>query len=831
MKITHNFTVQNPVEDTMLRVHVGGLPGSTDDKKVVSSSIISLNGERLFKPQDFNKKVYYLEAPVTLQRGNTLEVEVRAKPGGVLTIHITGIAAGIRAMPGAHPTSGYAPLTVRFTTNGEDPDGTIEVFRWDFDGDGNWDTYDTVARDYTHTYHTSGSYDATLLVQSSTGETATASISIIVLNSPPVANADVIPSNGAVPLTVQMLGSGTDPDGYITLYEWDFEGDGTYDWSSATTGKTTHTYSSVGVYQAKFRVTDNDSQTATAMAVTTVVRAGPPGSPTATASATPSSGNAPLVVNFNGTATDPDGSIVLYEWDFDNDGTYDWSSASSGATTHTYTNAGTHIATFRATDNNGLTGIDQLIIFVDLTTSLSVSSNTVGFLDGGVEMTANASSQYSGYPPGNAIDSNMGTYWIAALGDNVPGSWFEVAFNTPQRVSGFTVYWYSSSYKMQRGRIEIYDVDGTILYSQEADLIGVPSQISLPNVENAARLRLITVTTNVTYYHVINEFEVQSTPMDPGAEPEPTGTNINTSISASTSVSVYVRDADYNFIRTLVDNEFRELGSYSDYWDCRDNAGFVVNDGLYYAVLTYQLDGVWYELDLAHTTGGTRYSYPFGSGCNTRDYFPDGFTFSPFDDEFMALIFRVCPAQEVTAFIGPLWGGTDQARIRTIVNRKPFPNGQSTIYWDGLDDQGNVAQEPPGDSLITGFWRYDLSDNAILMTGGKPQISNVSAEENYFSPFSEEYNESGNCAGVTVSYTLSEDAQYVEFRVYSVETSALVRTLRENSVNAGPHTIFWDGKNNDDEYVDFGDYRVGVIATDAEGNESMLRYSLVRIDF
>jgi len=120
VKITHNFTVQNPVEDTMLRVHVGGLPGSTDDKKVVSSSIISLNGERLFKPQDFNKKVYYLEAPVTLQRGNTLEVEVRAKPGGVLTIHITGIAAGIRAMPGAHPTSGYAPLTVRFTTNGED---------------------------------------------------------------------------------------------------------------------------------------------------------------------------------------------------------------------------------------------------------------------------------------------------------------------------------------------------------------------------------------------------------------------------------------------------------------------------------------------------------------------------------------------------------------------------------------------------------------------------------------------------------------------------------------------------------------------------------------
>ena len=52
--------------------------------------------------------------------------------------------------------------------------------------------------------------------------------------------------------------------------------------------------------------------------------------------------------------------------------------------------------------------------------------------------------------------------------------------------------------------------------------------------------------------------------------------------------------------------------------------------------------------------------------------------------------------------IGPLWTLGDVARIRTIANRQPFPAGQSTVYWDGLDDNGNVAVAPRNDSLITG---------------------------------------------------------------------------------------------------------------------------------
>jgi PKD repeat protein len=207
-----------------------------------------------------------------------------------------------------------------------------------------------------------------------------------------------VPSNGPVPLSVQFFGTGTSYGGTIALYEWDFDGNGTFDWSSTTSGNTTYNYENVGTYQAIFKVTDNIGQTATASAYTTVVNTGPSGSPTATASANPIEGDAPLTVNFSGSGTDPEGNIVLYEWDLDDDGIYEWSSTTSGNTTHTYTQAGLHVAKFRVTDSDGLTGVDLVGVYVHMTVSLTIPNNTVGQLTdllnltsiGGVTVTASS---------------------------------------------------------------------------------------------------------------------------------------------------------------------------------------------------------------------------------------------------------------------------------------------------------------------------------------------------------------------------------------------------------------------------------------------------------
>lgn len=67
-------------------------------------------------------------------------------------------------------------------------------------------------------------------------------------------------------------------------------------------------------------------------------------------------------VSFNGTGSDPDGSIVKYEWDFDGDGAYDWYSTTSGSTTHFYNTEGIYVAKLRITNNKSVTCMDTCTI-------------------------------------------------------------------------------------------------------------------------------------------------------------------------------------------------------------------------------------------------------------------------------------------------------------------------------------------------------------------------------------------------------------------------------------------------------------------------------------
>jgi glucose/arabinose dehydrogenase len=85
--------------------------------------------------------------------------------------------------------------------------------------------------------------------------------------------------------------------------------------------------------------------------------------PTAVATAAPTTGSAPLTVNFDGTgSSDPEGSPLAYAWDLDGDGAYDDSTASRP--TYTYTASGSYAAKLRVTDSGGLTGTATVTITV-----------------------------------------------------------------------------------------------------------------------------------------------------------------------------------------------------------------------------------------------------------------------------------------------------------------------------------------------------------------------------------------------------------------------------------------------------------------------------------
>ena len=70
---------------------------------------------------------------------------------------------------------------------------------------------------------------------------------------------------------VQFIGLGND-DGTIVNYEWDFDGDGNYDWSSERHGIATTIYYQVGTYTAVLRLTDDEGFTSTDSRTITVIR-------------------------------------------------------------------------------------------------------------------------------------------------------------------------------------------------------------------------------------------------------------------------------------------------------------------------------------------------------------------------------------------------------------------------------------------------------------------------------------------------------------------------------------------------------------------------------
>jgi PKD repeat protein len=157
--------------------------------------------------------------------------------------------------------TGHAPLPVNMYANVIG--GTAPFYyRWDVDGDGYWDYGGIGVSEVGINYASAGEYEILLEVEDSMGQFYQATTPVDVKPSGPAAIPAAIPSNGPAPLVVDLDGSGSyDRDGYVVLYEWDFESDGVWDYESADNPVATATYNDRGTYDATLRVTDDDGLT------------------------------------------------------------------------------------------------------------------------------------------------------------------------------------------------------------------------------------------------------------------------------------------------------------------------------------------------------------------------------------------------------------------------------------------------------------------------------------------------------------------------------------------------------------------------------------------
>ncbi|MDY6817223.1 MAG: PQQ-binding-like beta-propeller repeat protein, partial [Halobacteriales archaeon] len=107
---------------------------------------------------------------------------------------------------------------------------------------------------------------------------------------------------------------------------------------------------------------------------TTITFGGGNQAPTASFSHSPSPMIAGESGNFNASAaTDPDGLITGYEWDFTSDGTFD---ATGMDVNHTFPSSGNYTVTLRVTDDNGLTATTTNNITVNSSNELPTPAFT-----------------------------------------------------------------------------------------------------------------------------------------------------------------------------------------------------------------------------------------------------------------------------------------------------------------------------------------------------------------------------------------------------------------------------------------------------------------------
>ncbi len=184
------------------------------------------------------------------------------------------------------PTSGAYPLAVTFTDTST---GGPTAWSWTF-GDSNSST----VQNPSHTYTAAGSYTVALTAANSGGNNTCTMTNYITVTSPaPVANFSGTPTSGYLPLIVNFTDSSTNNP---TSWSWNF-GDTNVPYNTSTLQNPTKWYVDAGTFTVSLTVTNaygNDTMTRTNYCTSSVN----PAAPTPNFSATPTSGSAPLTVQF-----------------------------------------------------------------------------------------------------------------------------------------------------------------------------------------------------------------------------------------------------------------------------------------------------------------------------------------------------------------------------------------------------------------------------------------------------------------------------------------------------------------------------------------------------
>jgi len=238
------------------------------------------------------------------------------------------------AVISALPSAGQAPLSVTFNGNGSSDagGGSIVSYSWSIDG-----AAPNTGQSISHTFLTPGTYNVALTVTDDDGLIDTDTFSFNVsANAKPQAVGTASIISTTQPIKVLFDGSGSTDDIAVTSYKWVIEGQ-EYDQAQAT-----HDFTSNGPYIGILTVTDGKGLTDS-----TTVTIASNDAPIAVATASVTSGSAPLSVLFDGSQSTDDKGVTAYSWSIDG------TTKQGEMVNHTFNTIGAYNVTLTVSDADG----------------------------------------------------------------------------------------------------------------------------------------------------------------------------------------------------------------------------------------------------------------------------------------------------------------------------------------------------------------------------------------------------------------------------------------------------------------------------------------------
>jgi len=279
---------------------------------------------------------------------HTVDIDVEENPEGPVVILDVS------------PLEGIAPCKVYFKGI-VFSDAEVCRYEWDFDGDGVFDAYSLDSAEIVKTYTSPGRYEAEFRVTNSKGISASKIVSVVIENPIVIDVKPVISDkSGFVPMEVEFDAIVPD-DIVIQKYQWDFEGDGVFDFVSIDSPKVTHRYIEPGVYLPTLRITDERNLSGIAKEELNLGVLGRDDLDVAKLTIVPMKGKSPLEVKASFELPDMGG--LEYYWDFDGDCVYDIVTTLPEAS-YLYYNAGSYNIFVEAKRKDGTARSAKGIVYV-----------------------------------------------------------------------------------------------------------------------------------------------------------------------------------------------------------------------------------------------------------------------------------------------------------------------------------------------------------------------------------------------------------------------------------------------------------------------------------